>query len=116
MNDQAFTLTNEGAPAFSHPDLDAFKPMTNSMKTRQAIYNLLQSAPGTEFTLLEIQAKVKELRQAVRSASKQLVRKGLARKVDILEPRPTKKRPDATIKSFALSFIPPWSSKKTSAW
>ena len=111
-----FQLTNEGAPPFQKDDPEAFKPMSKSQKTRQAIYAIIKNEPGSIIPVRELARRIKEDYCDVFRSAKVLVQKGLATREKIMEKKPTKNNPEREVPITCLKHIPEWGAKRQPKW
>lgn len=96
-------------------DRQHFAPPSEAAKLRQAVWSLLQKTPDS-ILLQELAQLVQSEYKPVYSAAKQLVRKGLAERVNIPQPAPTPRNPGRMKDKIAVKGIPPWSASRKASW
>ena len=96
-------------------DHHLFLPPSEAAKLRQTVWSLLQKTPDA-ILLQELAQLVHSEYKPVYAAAKQLVRKGLAERINIPQPAPTAKNPGRMKDKIAVKGIPPWSPSRKSSW
>ena len=93
-----------------------FLPPSSSAKLRQKIWSLRQQRSSDTILLKELAKLVQDEYPAVYAASKTLVRKGLAERVNLPILAPSKKNPQRTVMMIAVKGIPAWAPSKKGSW
>jgi hypothetical protein len=93
-----------------------FLPPSSAAKLRQKIWSLLQKRSSDAILLKELAELVESEYRDTYAAAKVLVRKGLAERVNIPTPAPSKKNPGRTKSVIALKGIPAWGKSAKGSW